>query len=65
MTTPGKHSLELVVRFAPRTDPPAGSVRDQTGTEQGFSGWLGLLRVLEDHCPTPASRRGHNDKENS
>jgi quercetin dioxygenase-like cupin family protein len=51
--TQDQDPVELLVRFAPRTDPPTGSVRDQNSVEQPFSGWLGLLRLLEDHCPTP------------
>jgi quercetin dioxygenase-like cupin family protein len=51
--TQGQNDVELLVRFAPASDPPTGSVRDQTGVEQPFTGWLGLLRLLEDHGPIP------------
>ena len=50
-------AVELLVRFVPLADPPAGSVLDQAGAEQRFSGWLGLLRVLEDHHATGAAPR--------
>ena len=63
--TQSKDDVELLVRFAPRTYPPTGSVRDQTGVERPFTGWLGLLRLLEDHSPDPAPRRPHNHKESS
>lgn len=49
---PDHESVELLVRFAPHSGAPAGSVRDQCGAERPFSGWLGLLRLLEEHCPT-------------
>jgi hypothetical protein len=46
--------VELLVRFDPGSDPPGGSVRDHTGAEQEFNGWLGLLRLLEIHHQHPA-----------
>jgi quercetin dioxygenase-like cupin family protein len=46
--------VELLVRFDPDSDPPGGSVRDHTGAEQEFNGWLGLLRLLEIHHQHPA-----------
>jgi quercetin dioxygenase-like cupin family protein len=60
--TPNRNAVELLVRFTAHSDPPAGSVRDHNGVEQPFSGWLGLLRLLEDHCPTPAPRRRHESQ---
>ena len=45
-------AVELIVSFAPDSDPPAGTVRDRTGREPQFNGWLGLLRLLEDALPT-------------
>ena len=52
-----RDAVELLVRFAPLADPPVGSVRDQDGTDRRFSGWLGLLRLLESHSPTAAATR--------
>ena len=49
----GAHSTELLVRFEPDSNPPAGSVRDPHGDEHRFTGWLVLLHLLERHCPTP------------
>jgi hypothetical protein len=62
--TPGQDAVELLVRFAPRTDPPTGSVRDRNGDEQPFSGWLGLLRLLEGHCqpPRPSTTTNHEER---
>ena len=49
----GTHPTELLVRFEPDSDPPAGSVRDADGAERRFTGWLVLLHLLEHHCATP------------
>lgn len=66
MITPTQGTVQLLVRFAPRTDPPSGSVRDQNGVEQRFNGWLGLLRLLEDQqVRASAPRRPHDRKESS
>ncbi len=46
--------VQLLVSFDPDSDPPGGSVRDYTGREQEFNGWLGLLRLLEIHHQHPA-----------
>jgi quercetin dioxygenase-like cupin family protein len=46
--------VQLLVSFDPDLDPPRGSVRDHTGREQEFNGWLGLLRLLEIHHQRPA-----------
>jgi len=46
--------VQLIVSFDPDSDPPGGSVRDHTGREQEFTGWLGLLRLLEIHSHHPA-----------
>jgi quercetin dioxygenase-like cupin family protein len=54
--------VELLVRFAPGGDPPTGSVRDQSGHEQPFTGWLGLLALLEDRCQPLAPRRPHQSE---
>ena len=53
MRAPAK-PVELLVSFDPDSDPPGGSVRDHTGREQEFNGWLGLLRLLEIHHQHPA-----------
>ncbi len=53
MKTPGQ-AVELLVSFHLDSNPPAGTVRDRTGHEQRFSGWLGLLGLLETHCQNPA-----------
>ena len=45
---------QLLVSFNPDSDPPGGTVRDHTGAEQQFNGWLGLLRLLEIHHQQPA-----------
>jgi len=42
--------LELTISFNPEMDPPAGTVRACSGPEHRFSGWLGLLHLLETHC---------------
>jgi quercetin dioxygenase-like cupin family protein len=42
--------VQLLVSFNRDSNPPGGSVRDHTGGEHEFSGWLGLLRLLEIHC---------------
>ena len=53
MTAPAQ-PVQLLVSFDPNSDPPCGSVRDHTGHEQEFNGWLGLLRLLEVHGQHPA-----------
>lgn len=63
--TTDRDAVELLVRFAPRTDPPSGSVRDHNGIEQPFTGWLGLLRLLENHGPTTAPARAHTNHKES
>ena len=44
---------DLLIRFRPESEPPAGFVRDSAGREQQFSGWLGLLGLLEAHVYSP------------
>ena len=39
----------LLLHVERDTDPPTGWVRDADGIQHGFAGWLGLMRVLEDH----------------
>jgi hypothetical protein len=53
--------VQLLVSFDPDSNPPDGSVRDHTGREHGFSGWLGLLRLLEIHHQEPGARRCAHD----
>lgn len=55
-------AYELRVRFTSAGDPPVGSVLGPHGTDQPFSGWLGLVRVLEDHCPPPMPPRGDHEE---
>jgi len=53
MRTPAP-PVQLLVSFHPDSGPPAGTVRDRSGREQRFNGWLGLLRLLETHGQIPA-----------
>jgi quercetin dioxygenase-like cupin family protein len=46
----------LVLHVERDTDPPTGWLRDADGTQHGFTGWLGLMRVLEDRI-RPDTRR--------
>jgi hypothetical protein len=46
------HPTELLLRFEPDSNPPAGSVRDAYGAEHRFTGWLVLLHLLEHHRAT-------------
>ena len=54
--------VQLLVTFDPDSDPPGGSVRDHTGREQEFKGWLGLLRLLEIHHQHPARDTARCDR---
>ena len=39
---------DLVIHVASIAGPPQGWVHGHTGTQQAFSGWLGLMRILEE-----------------
>jgi quercetin dioxygenase-like cupin family protein len=52
---------QLLLSFDLDTDPPAGTVRDHTGREQEFNGWLGLLHLLEIHCQHPERHPAPHD----
>lgn len=56
--------VQLLVSLDPNSDPPCGSVRDHTGHEQEFNGWLGLLRLLEVQANTrrATSRQTRQEK---
>ncbi|HEX8085485.1 MAG TPA: hypothetical protein VF529_14425 [Solirubrobacteraceae bacterium] len=40
--------LRLSLELRPRGAALCGSLRDEGGTEHEFTGWLGLLTLLED-----------------
>jgi hypothetical protein len=47
----------LLLHVERDTDPPTGWVRDADGIQHGFAGWLGLMRVLEDHIRSDREAR--------
>jgi hypothetical protein len=47
MDTRPATSLRLAVELRPCGDGLAGSVTDEQGAEHSFTGWLGLLTLLE------------------
>jgi hypothetical protein len=47
----------LLLRVERDTNPPTGWVRDADGIQHGFAGWLGLMRVLEDHTRSDREER--------
>lgn len=47
----------VFIRFTSKHDPPQGLVRVQNGPERAFTGWLELMRELDNARETGSEAR--------